>query len=96
MLASCTSRALGGAVIYGPRIRGKGGTNEWRNVQINSPLRLREKKQTPEQMAMKWLRFSLLVLGVFSLCCATAGDTSGVKKMKMQFATGPLLKFQIW
>uniref|UniRef100_A0A8D2ZEF5 Selenoprotein T n=1 Tax=Scophthalmus maximus TaxID=52904 RepID=A0A8D2ZEF5_SCOMX len=35
---------------------------------------------------MKWLRFSLLVLGVFSLCCATAGDSSGgVKKMKMQF-----------
>lgn len=49
-----------------------------------------------EQMAMKWLRFSLLALGVFSLCCATAGDNSGVKKMKMQFATGPLLKFQIW
>ncbi|PWA25153.1 hypothetical protein CCH79_00005283 [Gambusia affinis] len=24
-------------------------------------------------MAMKWLRFSLLVLGVFSLCCSTAG-----------------------
>lgn len=48
------------------------------------------------RIAMKWLRFSLLVLGVFSLCCATAGDSSGVKKMKMQFATGPLLKFQIW
>lgn len=47
-------------------------------------------------MAMKWLRFMLLALGVFSLCCATAGDNSGVKKMKMQFATGPLLKFQIW
>ncbi|KAK9539148.1 hypothetical protein VZT92_004275 [Zoarces viviparus] len=45
---------------------------------------------------MKWLRFSLLVLGAFSLCCATSGDSSsGVKKMKMQFATGPLLKFQI-
>uniref|UniRef100_A0A3B3YDJ2 Selenoprotein T n=1 Tax=Poecilia mexicana TaxID=48701 RepID=A0A3B3YDJ2_9TELE len=44
---------------------------------------------------MKWLRFSLLVLGVFSLCCSTAGDSSGIKKMKMQFATGPLLKFQI-
>uniref|UniRef100_A0A3Q1G695 Selenoprotein T n=1 Tax=Acanthochromis polyacanthus TaxID=80966 RepID=A0A3Q1G695_9TELE len=44
---------------------------------------------------MKWLRFSLLALGVFSLCCATSGDSSGVKKMKMQFATGPLLKFQI-
>uniref|UniRef100_H3DCR1 Selenoprotein T n=2 Tax=Tetraodon nigroviridis TaxID=99883 RepID=H3DCR1_TETNG len=46
-------------------------------------------------MAMKWLRFSLLILGVFSLCCAIAGDNSGVKKMKMQFTTGPLLKFQI-
>ncbi|TNN55543.1 Selenoprotein T1a [Liparis tanakae] len=44
---------------------------------------------------MKSLRFSLLVLGLFSLCCATSGDGSGVKKMKMQFATGPLLKFQI-
>uniref|UniRef100_A0A3Q4HDP4 Uncharacterized protein n=1 Tax=Neolamprologus brichardi TaxID=32507 RepID=A0A3Q4HDP4_NEOBR len=43
-----------------------------------------------------WIRFSLLVLGVFSLCCATAGDSSGIKKMKMQFATGPLLRFQIW
>uniref|UniRef100_A0A3Q3MPW0 Selenoprotein T n=1 Tax=Labrus bergylta TaxID=56723 RepID=A0A3Q3MPW0_9LABR len=44
---------------------------------------------------MKWLRFSLLVLGVFSLCYGTSGDISGVKKMKMQFAAGPLLKFQI-
>uniref|UniRef100_A0A8C2ZWZ5 Uncharacterized protein n=1 Tax=Cyclopterus lumpus TaxID=8103 RepID=A0A8C2ZWZ5_CYCLU len=43
-----------------------------------------------------WLRFSLLVVGLFSLCCATSGDGNGVKKMKMQFATGPLLKFQIW
>uniref|UniRef100_A0A668VBN2 Selenoprotein T n=1 Tax=Oreochromis aureus TaxID=47969 RepID=A0A668VBN2_OREAU len=38
-----------------------------------------------ERIAMKWIRFSLLVLGVFSLCCATAGDSSGIKKMKMQF-----------
>uniref|UniRef100_A0A8C6PBA2 Uncharacterized protein n=1 Tax=Nothobranchius furzeri TaxID=105023 RepID=A0A8C6PBA2_NOTFU len=45
---------------------------------------------------MKWLRFALLALGLFSLCCATTGDSSGLKKMKMQFATGPLLKFQIW
>uniref|UniRef100_A0A3Q3ARN7 Selenoprotein T n=1 Tax=Kryptolebias marmoratus TaxID=37003 RepID=A0A3Q3ARN7_KRYMA len=44
---------------------------------------------------MNRLRFSLLALGLFSLCCATTGDSSGVKKMKMQFATGPLLKFQI-
>ncbi|KAL6104530.1 selenot [Pungitius sinensis] len=44
---------------------------------------------------MKWLRCSLLVLGVFSLCCATSGDHSGVKRMKLQFASGPLLKFQI-
>lgn len=49
-----------------------------------------------EPTAMKWLRFSVLVLGLFSLCCPTAGDSSGVKRMKMQFATGPLLKFQIW
>ncbi|KTF86627.1 hypothetical protein cypCar_00021721 [Cyprinus carpio] len=27
--------------------------------------------------------------------CASA-DNGGVKKMKVQFATGPLLKFQIW
>uniref|UniRef100_A0A3P8WLF4 Selenoprotein T n=1 Tax=Cynoglossus semilaevis TaxID=244447 RepID=A0A3P8WLF4_CYNSE len=44
---------------------------------------------------MKWLRFTFLALGLFSLCCSSAGDSSGIKKMKMQFATGPLLKFQI-
>uniref|UniRef100_A0A3Q3K6X9 Selenoprotein T n=1 Tax=Monopterus albus TaxID=43700 RepID=A0A3Q3K6X9_MONAL len=36
-------------------------------------------------MAMKWLRFSFLVLGVLSLCCATSGDSNSIKKMKMQF-----------
>uniref|UniRef100_A0A3B4APK6 Selenoprotein T n=1 Tax=Periophthalmus magnuspinnatus TaxID=409849 RepID=A0A3B4APK6_9GOBI len=46
-------------------------------------------------MAAKWLRLSLLLLGFCSLHHATSGDSSGVKKMKMQFATGPLLKFQI-
>ncbi|KAL3055136.1 hypothetical protein OYC64_017942 [Pagothenia borchgrevinki] len=44
---------------------------------------------------MKWLQFSLLVVGLSSLLCASSGDNSGVKKMKMQFANGPLLKFQI-
>uniref|UniRef100_G3PKY0 Selenoprotein T n=1 Tax=Gasterosteus aculeatus aculeatus TaxID=481459 RepID=G3PKY0_GASAC len=37
---------------------------------------------------MACLRFSLLVLGIFSLCCAASGDSGGVKKMKLQFATG--------
>ncbi|TWW73951.1 Thioredoxin reductase-like selenoprotein T1a [Takifugu flavidus] len=63
---------------------------------VRKRTHLRRSGAELEQMAMKWLRFSLLTLGVFSLCCATAGDNSGVKKMKMQFATGPLLKFQIW
>ncbi|KAG7229310.1 hypothetical protein INR49_012968 [Caranx melampygus] len=62
---------------------------------VEHSRKLLVRKQTPERIAMKWLRFSLLALGVFSLCCATSGDSSGVKKMKMQFATGPLLKFQI-
>lgn len=83
--------------VYNPRLEQEEKEGPTRkDIQINPPLHLREKKQTPEQMALKWLRFSLLVLGVFSLCCDTAGDTNGVKKMKMQFATGPLLKFQIW
>jgi len=54
-----------------------------------------ERKPDPGRMAMKWFRFSLLAFGVLALCCDTSGDSSGVKKMKMQFATGPLLKFQI-
>ncbi|CAB1317699.1 unnamed protein product [Coregonus sp. 'balchen'] len=47
-------------------------------------------------MAERWLPFSLIFLGVLSLYCAASADNSGIKKMKMQFATGPLLKFQIW
>uniref|UniRef100_A0A3P9KXA9 Selenoprotein T n=1 Tax=Oryzias latipes TaxID=8090 RepID=A0A3P9KXA9_ORYLA len=37
---------------------------------------------------MKPLRLSLLILGFFSLLCSTSGDSSGIKRMKMQFATG--------
>uniref|UniRef100_A0A3P9KX94 Selenoprotein T n=1 Tax=Oryzias latipes TaxID=8090 RepID=A0A3P9KX94_ORYLA len=36
---------------------------------------------------MKPLRLSLLILGFFSLLCSTSGDSSGIKRMKMQFAT---------
>uniref|UniRef100_A0A672IFQ8 Selenoprotein T n=1 Tax=Salarias fasciatus TaxID=181472 RepID=A0A672IFQ8_SALFA len=39
-----------------------------------------------QKCLLLWLRFSLLVLGVFSLCCASTGDSgNAVKKMKMQF-----------
>uniref|UniRef100_A0A3B3CEE1 Selenoprotein T n=1 Tax=Oryzias melastigma TaxID=30732 RepID=A0A3B3CEE1_ORYME len=34
---------------------------------------------------MKSLRLSLLIFGVLSLFCSTSGDTSGIKRMKMQF-----------
>uniref|UniRef100_A0A669EG78 Selenoprotein T n=1 Tax=Oreochromis niloticus TaxID=8128 RepID=A0A669EG78_ORENI len=61
-------------------------TNQKRNVEINLPVHDGLRKGASERIAMKWIRFSLLVLGVFSLCCATAGDSSGIKKMKMQFA----------
>uniref|UniRef100_A0A4W5MPT4 Selenoprotein T n=1 Tax=Hucho hucho TaxID=62062 RepID=A0A4W5MPT4_9TELE len=47
-------------------------------------------------MAERWLPVSVIFLGVLSLYCAASADNSGIKKMKMQFATGPLLKFQIW
>ncbi|CDQ69018.1 unnamed protein product [Oncorhynchus mykiss] len=50
--------------------------------------------QIEGEMAKRWLPFSLLFL-VLSLYCAASADNSGLKKMKMQFATGPLLKFQI-
>lgn len=43
---------------------------------------------------MRWLPFSALLLWALCLHSASA-DNNGVKKMKMQFATGPLLKFQI-
>lgn len=44
---------------------------------------------------MRWLHLSVVILWACSLYSASA-DNSGVKKMKVQFATGPLLKFQIW
>ncbi|TNM98257.1 hypothetical protein fugu_014503 [Takifugu bimaculatus] len=40
---------------------------------VRKRTHLRRSGAELEQMAMKWLRFSLLTLGVFSLCCATAG-----------------------
>ncbi|ROK87092.1 Selenoprotein T1a [Anabarilius grahami] len=43
---------------------------------------------------MRWLLLSVVILWACSLYSASA-DNNGVKKMKMQFATGPLLKFQI-
>uniref|UniRef100_A0A671MRC4 Selenoprotein T n=1 Tax=Sinocyclocheilus anshuiensis TaxID=1608454 RepID=A0A671MRC4_9TELE len=43
---------------------------------------------------MRWLPLSVAILWACSLYSASA-DNSGVKKMKVQFATGPLLKFQI-
>ncbi|KAB5575242.1 hypothetical protein PHYPO_G00218560 [Pangasianodon hypophthalmus] len=39
--------------------------------------------------------FSLLLLCVLSLY-HTAADNGSVKKLKMQYTAGPLLKFQIW
>ncbi|MBN3308552.1 SELT protein, partial [Amia calva] len=45
-------------------------------------------------MENRSLSFTLLFLGFFSLYSAS-GDNVGGKKLKMQFATGPLLKFQI-
>ncbi|KAI2667340.1 Thioredoxin reductase-like selenoprotein T1a [Labeo rohita] len=44
---------------------------------------------------MRWLPLSVIILWACSLYSASA-DNNGVKKMKVQFATGPLLKFQIW
>uniref|UniRef100_A0A8C1AMI2 Selenoprotein T n=1 Tax=Cyprinus carpio carpio TaxID=630221 RepID=A0A8C1AMI2_CYPCA len=43
---------------------------------------------------MRWLPLSVILLWACSLYSASA-DNGGVKKMKVQFATGPLLKFQI-
>uniref|UniRef100_A0A673J802 Selenoprotein T n=1 Tax=Sinocyclocheilus rhinocerous TaxID=307959 RepID=A0A673J802_9TELE len=43
---------------------------------------------------MRWLPLSVVILWACCLYSASA-DNSGVKKMKVQFATGPLLKFQI-
>uniref|UniRef100_A0A8C2PWZ8 Selenoprotein T n=1 Tax=Cyprinus carpio TaxID=7962 RepID=A0A8C2PWZ8_CYPCA len=43
---------------------------------------------------MRWLPLSVILLWACSLYSASAGN-GGVKKMKVQFATGPLLKFQI-
>ncbi|KPP69629.1 selenoprotein T-like [Scleropages formosus] len=50
----------------------------------------------------RWPRFSacLLFVGLpligLLLACGASADSGGVKRLKMQFATGPLLKFQIW
>uniref|UniRef100_A0AAZ3NR47 Selenoprotein T n=2 Tax=Oncorhynchus TaxID=8016 RepID=A0AAZ3NR47_ONCTS len=41
-------------------------------------------------MAERWLPFSIIFLGVLSLYCAASADNSGIKKMKMQFATGTI------
>ncbi|KAK7158714.1 hypothetical protein R3I94_005143 [Phoxinus phoxinus] len=43
---------------------------------------------------MRWLPLSVIILWACTLYSASA-DINGVKKMKMQFAAGPLLKFQI-
>ena len=72
-----------------PRLRGGGEEEEDFRLAVTE-------SSSRRGMASGWLRFSLLFLGVFTLYCAASADNGGVKKMKMQFATGPLLKFQIW